>query len=67
MTQQQTVLAHLIAYQGITSQIAFHKYNITRLADVVFKLRKRGNSIKTIDMNNGKGTLYAKYVLEKAS
>ena len=38
---------HLMRFGKITSIEAFKMYGITRLADVIYKLRKRGEEIKT--------------------
>jgi len=48
-TQKRRVLAHLRNYGKITSNEAFTWYGITRLADVVFKLRHDGYNIVTVD------------------
>lgn len=68
MTQITAVLDHLKVKGNITSLEAIEYYGATRLADIIFRLRKRGYNIKTINCT-GKtrfGTVcnYAKYVLE---
>ena len=68
MSQVTMVLSHLISKGSITSLEAINEYGATRLADIIFRLRKQGYDIKTITCT-GKtrfGTVcnYAKYVLE---
>lgn len=70
MAQWQIVLDHLREYGGITSNIAFKKYGITRLSDIVFKLRGKGYVIDTITQSSknrfGKKVHYALYRLHVA-
>ena len=63
MKQKDLVLSHLMK-GTITSMEAFQLYNITRLADRIFVLRKDGWKIstKTIKKN---GKSFAEYRLEK--
>ena len=63
MKQKDLVLSHL-RKGSITSMEAFQLYNITRLADRIFVLRKDGWKIstKTIKKN---GKSFAEYRLEK--
>lgn len=67
MTQQDMILNHIRTYGGITSQEAFKKYGVTRLSDVVYKLKRRGFVIEpeTIKSTNryGKKVHFARYVL----
>lgn len=67
MAQWQIVLDHMRKYGGITSNEAFVKYGITRLSDVIFKLRKKGYVIDTVPQCNknrfGKKVHYALYKL----
>ena len=46
-TQQTLVIEHIKKYGSITSDDAFYLYGITRLSDVVFKLRNHGYAVKT--------------------
>lgn len=46
-TQQDMVLAHLKRYHKITSQTAWERYGITRLADCIYDLRGAGYLIET--------------------
>lgn len=67
-TQWKDVLNHMETYGNITSMDAWSKYHITRLAAVVFVLRKRGYDIETRDCvgSNEYGQYnYAKYVLHE--
>lgn len=52
MPQTVLVLAHLKSKGSITPREADKLYSITRLADVIFKLRKHHHIISTI--TNGK-------------
>ena len=68
-TQWKDVLNHLEVHNSITSMEAWEKYHITRLADVIWKLRQikyGGYDIETRDCvgSNEYGQYhYAKYVL----
>lgn len=62
MTQAETILLHLKRHRTITSQQAWSRYQITRLADVVHKLRRHGHSVMTEPMRTGR-KVYAKYRL----
>ena len=65
-TQKKRVLAHLRKYGRITSNEAFTWYGITRLAAVIFMLRKDGYEIETIDTESvnryGEKCRYATYI-----
>lgn len=50
-SQTKVVLEYLKAHSHLTSIEAFENWHITRLADVVYKLRKRGHDIETITCN----------------
>lgn len=66
-TQAQDVLNHFKEHGHITSMEAWSKYHITRLAHVIYTLRKRGYIIRTNDCvgKNEYGTYtYADYTLE---
>ena len=68
-TQWQDVLAHLKGYRHITSMEAWSMYHITRLAAIIFKLRKMGYNITTHNCvgKNEYGTYnYADYELEES-
>ena len=46
-TQKDYVLEHLERGWSITSLEAWDKYGISRLSDIVYKLRKEGYNIET--------------------
>ena len=46
-TQKEEVLKHLITFGTITSLEAIRDYNITRLADRIYQLRKEGFNISS--------------------
>lgn len=66
-SQQTIVLKHLCVNNSITTMEAFVNYHITRLAALIFNLRKEGYDIDTEIVNNkspdGSYTRYAKYSL----
>jgi hypothetical protein len=60
MSQEIQILNHIKRYKKISSMQAFSKYNITRLAAIVYNLRAKGYAIKTDIVTNAKST-YAVY------
>lgn len=70
MTNQDKVLAFMRQFGSITQQDAlrFQPHGCTRLADVIFKLRKQGYRIitknETKRYEDGTSVTYARYVLE---
>lgn len=50
-SQIGVILEYLQQYNSITSIEAFENWHITRLADIIYKLRKRGYDIETITCN----------------
>ena len=66
--QKLRVLQHLKTHGSLTSMEAFENYGVTRLAAVIFELRKLGHDIITLDMEGsnryGESVRYAKYVLK---
>lgn len=68
MTQPEMVIEHLLMHGSITPKEADDCYGITRLADVIYKLKKRGMSITTViehgENRFGKPVTWAKYVKE---
>lgn len=62
VTQKDEVLKYLQIHEYITSAIAFKRFNITRLAAVVFDLRKQGHDIR-MEMKKGKNSYYGVYSL----
>lgn len=69
--QKVRVLQHLKTHGSLTSMEAFENYGVTRLAAVIFDLRKLGHDIVTLDMDGsnryGEPVRYAKYVLKGES
>ena len=65
ISQEQIVLRHLKKYGSITSMEAFSRYTITRLAAVVFVLRKE-HEIETV-MRYRNGKQYAEYYLKETA
>lgn len=49
MNQMQAVKTHLLDNRPITSMQAFELYGCTRLADKIFRLRKFGMNIVTVE------------------
>lgn len=64
MSKTAKVFAHLKKGKTITSIEAFEMFRATRLADIIFKLRCRGEKIQTILVRNDR-TQYAKYRMTK--
>ena len=67
-TQKDMVLEYLKHNEGISHRIAEKEFGATRLADIVFKLRKDGWDIRTTTVKTknkfGRPTEYAFYTLE---
>lgn len=67
-TQINDILAYLKRNGSITSMEAIEHFHATRLAGVIFRLRKLGYSITT-ETCNGKNDYgaytYARYILER--
>lgn len=63
----EKVLEHLKNYGYITSLEAIELYGATRLADIIYRFRKQGMDITTIDVpfidRYGTKSSYGKYVL----
>ena len=69
VTKFNQVKEHLENYGTITSWQAIQQYGATRLADIIFRLRKQGYDIETKteitkDRNNNV-CQYAKYILNR--
>ena len=67
-SQKSEVLRYLMTHKrGITSFKAFELFGVTRLADIIFNLRKDGYEIETIQMTTknryGNVTTFACYKL----
>lgn len=63
-TKTDQVKEHLHTRGSITSLDAFRLYNATRLASIIFELRKRGMKIETINRVKD-GHCYAEYYLRE--
>lgn len=67
MNKTEKVLEHLKRYGTITSLETIRLYNATRLSDIIYRLRKRGISIDTVDVEfvdiYGIKSIYGKYIL----
>ena len=63
----EKVLEHLKKNGCITSLEAIELYGATRVADIIYRLRKQGMKIDTIDIpftdRYGTKSVYGKYVL----
>lgn len=67
MTQKERVLQHLQCFGEITSWDAWEMYHITRLSEIIRRLRFDGYSITTKIIHKKKGEStqhYAKYSLQ---
>lgn len=64
------VLEYLKTFGTITSLEAIEKFGATRLSDIIFRLRKKGYNIITIDMpftdRFGNHSTYGKYILSNS-
>jgi len=64
------VLKHLQTYGCITSMEAIDNYKATRLGDIIYRLRKKGFNIDTIEIPfvdaYGTKSSYGKYVLNES-
>ncbi|MCE7997073.1 MAG: DNA-binding protein [Roseivirga sp.] len=66
--QQRQVLAYMKEGNAITNMVATKAFHITRLGDVIFRLRKKGHEIKTeLVKNKTNHQSHAKYTLIKKS
>jgi hypothetical protein len=65
-TKMKSVTDHLIYHKKITSWEAISKYQCSRLAAVIFKLKERGHSITTERVTENKSN-YAIYHFHKSN
>ena len=69
MNKTEKVLEHLQNHGSITSLEAIDLFGATRLSDIIYKLRKRGYDISTVDMSFvdrfGNKSIYGRYVLNQ--
>jgi hypothetical protein len=61
--QQKTILSHLSRGQSISNMEALIVYNISRLSDVVLKLRRKGFEVQTDIRVDQAGHKYSRYSL----
>jgi hypothetical protein len=61
--QQRTILSHLTRGQSISNMEALIVYNISRLSDVVLKLRRKGFNVETDVRVDNAGHRYSRYTL----
>lgn len=68
MTQDERIMAHLIAHGSITAKEAMDEYGIMRLAARIHALRHNGQPIKKVTCTGtnrfGDTVNYAKYYIE---
>lgn len=71
MTQKQRVLQYMLDFDSITSLDAFRELGVTRLADVIFKLKKDNYAIITRtekSMNRyGEPVYFARYSIDTST
>lgn len=65
VTQEEQVLEYMRKHGSMTSMDAFRTYQITRLAAVVFNMKKDGYDIETVYERSQYGTRYGRYVLHE--
>jgi hypothetical protein len=63
MSATQKILKHLQSGKKITHISALNTFGVYRLADTIWKLRKRGYSIETMEKKRGNKT-YAEYRMD---
>lgn len=61
--QQKTILGHLSHGKSISNMEALIVYNISRLSDVVLKLRRKGYPVETEVRVDNAGHKYSRYSL----
>lgn len=64
-SQEDIVLHHMKEYGSITSVQAFEKYSITRLAAVIFNLRREGWDIAMVREISRSGKRYGRYYIRQ--
>lgn len=57
----EVILAHLKTEGSITPMKAIVLYSCMRLSDVIFRLRKRGHDIETVDRTDARGRPFGEY------
>lgn len=61
--QQKTILGHLAQRRSISNMEALIVYNISRLSDVILKLRRKGFEVQTDIRVDNAGHKYSRYTL----
>lgn len=61
--QQKVILGHLMRGQSISNVESLIVYNISRLSDVILKLRRKGFKVKTEVRTDNAGHKYSRYTL----
>ena len=61
--QQKVILGHLMRGQSISNMESLIVYNISRLSDVILKLRRKGFDIHTDVRKDNTGKKYSRYTL----
>lgn len=61
--QQKTILQHLMKGQTISNVESLIVYNISRLSDVILKLRRKGFPVETEVRVDNMGHKYSRYSL----
>lgn len=69
MTQTLAILKYMQTHKGITSMQAFEEFGATRLSGIIFRLRKQGYHIISVDHKTtnrfGGVVVYTEYQLIK--
>lgn len=68
MTQKELILRHMKEFGSITAWDALMKYGITRLADIIYKLKKDGYEIESemVVKKKGERTInFSRYSIKK--
>jgi len=61
--QQKTILGHLMSGRSISNMESLIVYNISRLSDVILKLRRKGFEVETDVRVDNAGHKYSRYSL----
>ena len=61
--QQKTILGHLATGRSISNMESLIVYNISRLSDVILKLRRKGFEVATDVRTDNAGHKYSRYTL----
>ena len=61
--QQKIILNHLLSGKSISNVESLIVYNISRLSDVILKLRRKGFNVETEVRKDASGHTYSRYSL----